>query len=222
MTCDQLITPKIPAVRVEDTGERALVLMHEVNFIQLPVLCENKFTGIVCIEDILQQKDLNKTLAQYELRFRNAYVLASDHLMQAIRVAAENKLSVIPVLQSSESPEYKAAIASDHLLRSVGDWLQVRESGAIIELEMESRSYSLSELSRLAEEDNLKIFGLYTTASSDPDKITLTIKLSSGEAGSFLSALDRFGYEIKNVFSSDSARDVSREHYDALIRYLNP
>jgi CBS domain-containing protein len=222
MTSDQLITPKIPAVQVSDTGERALVLMHEVNFIQLPVLREKQFAGIVSIEDILQQKDLNKTLAEYELRFRNAYVLLSDHLMQAIRVASENKLSVIPVLNANENQEYSGAIASDHLLRSVGDWLQVRESGAIIELEMETRSYTLSELSRLAEDENLKILGLYTTATADPDKITLTIKLSSGDVASFLSVLERFGYEVKNVFSSDSARDVSREHYDALIRYLNP
>ncbi len=222
MSTDQLITPKIPAVQDTDTGERALVLMHEVNFIQLPVLRGKQFIGIVSIEDILQQKDLNKVLSEYDLRLRNAYVLLSDHLMQAIRVAAENKLSVIPVLQSAESPEYKGSIASDHLLRSVGDWLQVRESGAIIEIEMESRSYSLSELSRLAEDENLKILGLYTTASADPDKITLTIKLSSGEAGPFLSALERFGYEVKNVYSSDRSRDLTRDHYDALIRYLNP
>ena len=87
---------------------------------------------------------------------------------------------------------------------------------------MTSRDYSLSELSRLAEENDAKILSLYVSSSPDSTEIEVTIKLNIFDMSSVLRSLERYGYNIKASFRDvDKMDTLYRDRFEEFMRYLN-
>ena len=87
MVIEQLISPIVPTLVPTDTGNRALYLMEENNFNQLPLVAEEKYMGLVKENDVLDWPDPHQKLNDAGfLNFRPA-VLANGHPYEALRIA---------------------------------------------------------------------------------------------------------------------------------------
>jgi hypothetical protein len=82
-------------------------------------------------------------------------------------------------------------------------------------------NYSLSEIARLAESDDITLLSTFTHTVPDSQVIYVTLKVNRQDVSSFKAALERFGYQIAGVFSEVDYQDNLKERYDALMSYLN-
>jgi acetoin utilization protein AcuB len=97
------------------------------------------------------------------------------------------------------------------------------ERGAIVEIKIAQRDYSLAEVSRLIESNGVKIISSYYHTPQVGDVITdsyLTLKLNQSDIAASLATLERFGYNITGVYAHDPIENIDQERLDSLLRYL--
>ncbi|MCS6819959.1 MAG: hypothetical protein NZ522_08400, partial [Chitinophagales bacterium] len=129
------------------------------------------------------------------------------------------KISIIPVLDEDEN--YLGVITADSLLRALCHFSSWQEEGSIIEIEMPSRNYSLYEIARLVEGNNLKILSSFTHLRPDTQTTVVTLKINSLNLESIVSAFERYGISVNGVYHETEYSEDLRERYDSLMRYLN-
>ena len=96
------------------------------------------------------------------------------------------------------------------------------QEACVIQLEMGSYDYSLSEIARIVEENDAKILGLTVEAvAEEPGRIVVSILVNKAECPGVIQSFYRYNYNIINVFSSPEENSDLLDRYSLLMRYLN-
>ncbi|MFA5574669.1 MAG: CBS domain-containing protein [Brumimicrobium sp.] len=214
-----LITEEILPLEHTDTGEMALQWMNDYKTNHLSVLKHNNFVGVVTEDDLLSQTDLSKPLTELFDHLPRPYVLQSTHIFNVLVIAADDHLSIIPVLDENET--YLGDIKATTLIHRLASTGSMREQGGIIVLEMSETDYSLAQIAQIIESENAKILSSYITSNALSKKLELTLKINRIELGVILKALERYDYFVKFSFQKDSYHDDLKDRYDELMKYLN-
>jgi len=219
MVAENLLTDSMAPLGLTDKGSEALTIMNLFGVRHLPVVKLNDdFIGVVGEDDILST-DLEDTISTYDLQIKNAFVRGYDHVYEVMRLMAEKKLTIIPVV--SDENKYLGMISQDDLLSFFANTSSFAEPGSIVVLEVGKRDYSLAEISRIVESENTKILSSFITSYPDSQKIDVTLKLSSHSIQNVLATLERFDYVVKASFDESDYLDSLKERYDALMTFLN-
>ena len=133
----------------------------------------------------------------------------------------EKKIQEFIVLVD-ENKNYLGSITNRKLLYTIAKSTAVKSSGGVIVLKMNQNDYSMSEISRIIEENNTKILSSYITSTPDALKIELTLKLNTIEINSIVKDLERFDYIISASFNDEENNDDFTDRYESLMRFLNP
>ena len=110
MTALNLLSESIPPLRLEDTGEQALIVMQEFNISQLPVVDGNSYVGLVTMEDVINMKHVSKSLKSFSQSFHQPLVKDSAHVFDIMKAAVEFNVRVIPVV--NEEHKYLGLISA--------------------------------------------------------------------------------------------------------------
>jgi predicted transcriptional regulator len=219
MLVSDLLSNEVFSLKKDDKISAAKIFFEDWRQQQLPVVSENKVLGMVLIDDIREQEEsdkIDKYIRPYQIKLPQT----RDHIFELIKLFSLSGLSCLPVLQSDEG-KYEGIVTATQLLSTLGE-SSLAQPGSIINLEFQSRDYSLAELSRIIEYNDQKIIGLFLfPADKESSKITASLKLTTTEVKSVLAALERYGYVITSVHQfSDSPSDMSGR-LDWLLKYLN-
>jgi hypothetical protein len=87
---------------------------------------------------------------------------------------------------------------------------------------MNHADYSLSEISRLIEENHAKI--LSSIVKEDPldnGKLRLTLKINQVDLLRIVATLERFGYKVIGRYQETKPPAEGKERIDMLLRYLD-
>lgn len=217
MIAANLLTDSIVPLRTSDTGDDALSIMSDFYVKHLPIVNNTQLLGLISEEDILEN-DVNEAVGSYPIAKRRFFVRNNDHLYEVMRLLAEFKLTVVPVVD--EQDNYLGMISQEDLLNYFATTASFAEKGSIIVLEMQRRDYSLAEIARIAESENANIISSFISTSED-SKIDVTLKINLQSIHGLLAAFDRFGYVVKASFNEEDYLDTLRERYDALMMFLN-
>jgi predicted transcriptional regulator len=150
MLTRELLSQSLPSLRLQDKVHEALQLMNDNHVTHLPITDSDKYIGIVSEEDLLQAENDNSTLEQLEQSFFNVSVKEDEHFLKAVQTAAENGLSVVPVISGEN--ELAGTVAYNDLLRYASEFMSLNEPGGLIVLEIASNQYSFNELSKLVKQ----------------------------------------------------------------------
>jgi hypothetical protein len=133
----------------------------------------------------------------------------------------QQRMDVVAVL--NEGREFIGTVSTAELLRQFAQELGVQERGAVLILSLNERDYSMAEISRLVESNNVKIISSYfsSAAYGMPDRSRLTLKLNRQDITAVISTLERFGYQIEAAFANTPVESIDQERLDSLLRYLN-
>src|SRR6476619_5203513 len=136
MLTRELLSQSIPFLRPQDKVHLALQLMNENHVTHLPIVEADKYIGIVSEEDLLQSENDKAPLSDLEQSFSNASVKGEEHFLKAVQVAAENGLSIVPVI--NEEAELLGTVTYNDLLRHASEFMSLNEPGGLIVLELPS------------------------------------------------------------------------------------
>ncbi|QMW04129.1 CBS domain-containing protein [Spirosoma foliorum] len=221
MLAAELIDPMLPALKPTDSVGQALDWMQEHRVGQLVLTDQGEYRGIVSEELLLDVADDERSLGNVLRLFEQTYVHEDQHLFEVLGLVIQQQMEVVAVL--NEGQEFMGTISVTELLKQFGQELGVQEVGAILILNMNERDYSLTEISRLVESNNVKIISSFfsSAAYGMPDRSRLTLKLNRRDITPVISTLERFGYQIEAAFANAPVESIDQERLDSLLRYLN-
>lgn len=218
MIARELISQLIQPLRTSDTGEQALTYMQVYHLKHLPIVNNEQLLGTISEEDITTSP-LDEPIGSFALGLNRAFVRDTDHMFEAMSVMAENKLTVIPVVDLKEN--YLGLITLEDLIQFYARSFSFSEPGGILVLELQKNDYSLAEISRLIEGENAAILSSFLTHDEASGQMYVTIKTNQKDTNHLQATLERFGYVIKATFTEEGYFESLQDHYDALLHYLN-
>jgi acetoin utilization protein AcuB len=218
MVIEQLISPEVPTLLPTDTGNTALHLMEENNLTQIPLVKEDQYMGLIKEDDVLDWNNPDIQLDKAELSYKPA-VFASGHPYDALRIAHSQKLSIVPVVDNEN--RYVGAITRDDLLKYLTENTGLDNPGGIIVLEVDPRNYSLYEIARICESEEVLIISSQLFTNRETGKVEVTLKTNRTNMGGIVAAFERFNYTVKAVFGQTNNPDDMRDRFDLLMNYIN-
>jgi CBS domain-containing protein len=132
MLTSELQIQSLPYLHLHDKVYQALQMMNENHVTHLPIVDAEKYLGIISEEDLLQVENDSTELRDLQQSFGNAAVKNDEHFLKALQLAAENGLSVVPVI--NDENEVLGAIAYNDLLKHASEFMSLNEPGGLIVL----------------------------------------------------------------------------------------
>ncbi|MEX0811924.1 MAG: CBS domain-containing protein [Chitinophagales bacterium] len=219
MTAKELISGVIPPLKNSDSGLKAIEWMQEFSVHHLPVIDKGEFLGLLSEEDILDLSDPSEAIGKHKFSLHKPFVKEGDHIFEVIKIAAQLQLSIIPVID--EHNHYQGAISLESLINRLASFSSIEDPGGILVLEMNKNDYSLTEISRIVESNNAQILSSMITSHRDSTKIEVTLKLNVSDMKHVISTFERFEYKVTASFQESDYFEHLKDHYDALMNYLN-
>lgn len=220
MIAEDLINQMIPPLKATDDAHKAIVWMEEFRCIHMPVVENGKLLGFISEEIIMESNDIEKKLKDFDLVGKLCYVHMSAHFYDILKVAADNKLQMVCVLDEEEI--YTGVITVQDTLTSFAQTAAVQMPGAILVLSMNHNDYSLAEISRLIEENHARILSsIIKEDPLDPGKIRLTLKLNEIDLSRIVATFERFNYRVIGRYQETKPMGTEKERIDMLLRYLD-
>jgi CBS domain-containing protein len=217
MLANQLITNHYPTVEPNDKIFTALQLMEDFDILHIAVVDHNKYLGIISKDDLLDADDSGPIKVAMAGMLQKA-VKASEHFLSAMKLASQNSLSMVPVVNNEQ--EWLGAVPAMELLKVATQFTGAEEPGAVIVLEMERKSYSFGEISRLIETNDAYITQFNTSFENETGLLVVTIKINKVEVSDIISTFQRYEYSVRYFIGEEQYENELRYNYDHLMSYL--
>lgn len=219
MLAQELISTIVPVLHPMDTGAKALRLMNEYHLTQLPIVVDSKYLALVEEEDVMDWEDPDQLLETSPNHAFKPAIMEGAHFFEALKLFYDQKLSVLPVV--SKDNEYLGLITKDNLLAILAQLNGVKETGGLLVLEVEPRDYSLSEIARIAESNDVTLLSVNTITNPNTGKLEVLLKTNRQELHGLVATFERFNYVIKYMFSEELEEDLLKKNYDLLMNYIS-
>jgi len=218
LVAKEFISQTLFPVQTSDTGEEVLNLMQVYHVRHLPIVNHEQLLGVISEEDILIH-NTHEPIGTYRLSFLRPFSLENEHLFEVMTKMGRYQLTMIPVIDKQEN--YLGIITMEELLQYFATHYSFADPGSIIVIESSKGNYSLAEIARIAESDDIIILSSFVNSIPDTSRTHITLKLNRQDINNFKASLERFGYEISATFSELEYHDGMKDRYDALMSYLN-
>jgi acetoin utilization protein AcuB len=219
MLLRNLIHDLVPPLKTTDTAQRALLWMETFRQSNLPVISEKgSYMGMVYEQDLAKLEIRDVPLFTLSIPFNRLYVNEYQHIFDAIKFAANNDFTVIPVLNDKE--QYLGLLTIMDIINALAEANSVQNPGGIVVLEVDKTRYSLGEITRIVEAEGAQILSASAVVTSDPDKVEVTLKINFIDLTRILAGFYRHNFEVKASYHQSEFQPDLQSRYDAFMNYL--
>ncbi|MBE2231505.1 MAG: CBS domain-containing protein [Chitinophagaceae bacterium] len=218
MLTGELESQSLPSLRLTDKVWQALQLMNDNHVTHLPIVEGDKYTALISEEDLLQADNDNDEISALSQSFANPSVKENEHFLKAVQLAADNGLSVVPVV--NEDGELVSTLVYTDLIKQASGFMSLNDPGALIVLEIDSHQYSFNEISKIVETNDAQITQLNTSTDPETRLMQVTIRINKPEVSDVLASLQRYEYNVKYFSGEELYTNELRSNYDNLMNYL--
>jgi acetoin utilization protein AcuB len=219
MNISSLISHDLPILSLQDTGERALVLMQEYRVFHLPLVQRDNYIALVSEDDLLDWDTPEEPLSLAEFVNFRPIIFENMHPLDAARTAKEFNLSVLPIVNTHN--HYMGMVTIEKLFEFITDNNAIKEHGAILILEIEQRNYSLTEVARICESNNISILSSSIKSIEHTGLLWITLKINVNDTQALVATFERFNYHVVDVFSSENREHDIQDNFDSFMHYMN-
>lgn len=218
MLTRELESQSLPYLHLTDKVYQALQLMNDNHVTHLPIVEGEKYSGLISEDDLLMAENDHAELSTLQQSFANQAVKGHEHFLKAVQIAAENGLSVVPVI--NEEGELISTVAYNDLLKQASEFMSLNEPGGLIVLEVDSNQYSFNEISKLVETNDAQITQLNTSNDPETGIMQVTIRVNKPEVSDIIATFQRYEYNVKYFFGEELYTNELKSNYDNLMNYL--
>lgn len=219
MTSKWLIDDSIPIVSGEETIGDVLQKMEDFGLGALPLVDDNKLVTVLLEDILLEQLDDQIKVSSLPSQTYQS-VLGSSHWYEAVSVFKKSNIELIPV--ADENQVFLGCIKSQRLLKKFTEMLTFKSFGAVIVLQIEERTFSLSDIARIIESNGSKLLSAALYQDDEVENLTyLVIKLDGDDASRVVAGLERFNHVIIARFQNTFYQNTDQERLNQFLRYIN-
>ena len=219
MASQELIAASIPTLLPTDSGSRALLLMEQNNIEHIPVVADDLYLALVQENDLLEWDNAEDELSKSDLLRYSPAINVNAHPYEAIKVSNDQNLSIVPVVDNEN--HYLGAITRDKIIAYLAEYTGLEVPGGILVLEISPLDYSLYEIARICESEEVVILNTQLYNNAATEKMELTIKTNRTNVDGLAETLERFGYTVKKVYGKHANKDNMMDRYNLLMTYIN-
>jgi acetoin utilization protein AcuB len=219
ITAEKIISDQFPYALDSDPVSSALGLMRSTHCSQLPLLSEDEYLGLIREEDLLNVEDEEKPINEIGLPRLKAAVTSDAHLYDVVKLLTGFHLQVLPVLDTEGA--YTGAILRDTLIDFFAEHEAINAAGGIIVLAINPNNYSLSEIARICESNQVTILKSSIFNNPESGMTEVTLKVNTTELQYVLATFERYEYMVMHVFGDSTASDHLSNRFDLLMNYIN-
>ena len=219
MTIQELLVHDLPLLQLSDTVQHALQCMHEFRVQHLPVVDRNHYIALVNEDDLLDYDDDEKPLGQTPCLQVMPRVAELAHPLQAVRLMKEMQLSVLPVCDDGGA--LLGVLTRERLFDYLANHQAFQHDGAVVVLDMDPRQYSVAELARICESNNMHLLYLYQQELTESGRLLITFCVNKRDVQALLATLERFNYPVEGVWAGEEKMNDMQDNYNALMHYLS-
>lgn len=214
----RLLSPVVPTLLPTDTVARALNIIEDSRITMLPVVADDNYLGLVKEDELLEWDNQDDTVEHtFSIAYKPA-LLISAHPTEALRIMNQLSLDILPVVDMEQ--KYKGAVDRESLLKYLAETSSFEVPGGIVVLEIKPHNYSLYEVARLFENEDVMILNAQLTTTAD-GTMELTLKTNRTALEAVISSLERHEYKVKEVYGDQKNMEDVMEKYNLLMNYLN-
>lgn len=220
MLAEKLISDSLASVNSAEVGKKALNTMDAYRVSHIPVVNGSKYLGLVS-DKLIYDLNLLETPIETQLdKLNTSHVHKEQHIFEVAILMYKLKLSVLPVLDSDHF--YLGAITLYDLARRFAKLFSLEEIGGVIILEMNINNYSLSEISRIVESNDIKILSCFLDRKPGTNILDVILKLNTDELSPLIQAFMRYDYDVKAVYMDQSElSDLFKDRFDQFMKFMN-
>lgn len=219
MVAQQLISDSIPPLKTSDSIQKVLDRMAEFRVSHLPIVNENQILGLVSDEDLIEIQDYESPVGSVTLSITNACIGQEQHIYDVIRVFAEKRLTLVPIVD--EHKKYLGVVSVNSMVEYIANLTSVKEPGGIIVLEINNRDNSLAHISQIVESNNAQILSSYITSFPESTRLEVTLKLNRTDISAIVASFLRYDYTVVATYNDLKDESGSSDRYDQLMNYLS-
>lgn len=219
MIAQQIISDVIPPLKPSDTIQKVVERMAEFRVNHLPIVVENQVLGLIADEDLIEIQNYELALESVKLSISNAFINQEQHIYDVIRMFAEKRLTLLPVID--EHKNYLGVISINSIVEYIADLTSVKEPGGIIVIEINNRDNSLAHISQVVESNNAQILSSYITSFPESTRLEITLKLNRTDISAIVASFLRYNYTVVATYNDIKSDTGSSDRYDQLMNYLS-
>jgi acetoin utilization protein AcuB len=220
LLAEKLISDSLTSVNSTEKGKKALSSMDVYRVSHIPVVNGSKYLGLVSDKLIYDLNLLELPIETQLDKFNTSHVHKEQHIFEVAILMYKLKLSVLPVLDTDHS--YLGSITLYDLARRFAKLFSLEEIGGVIILEMNVNNYSLSEISRIVESNDIKILSCFLDRKPGTNILDVILKLNNDELSPLIQAFMRYDYDVKAVYMDKSEiSDLFKDRFDQFMKFMN-
>lgn len=219
MSVKNVISYDVPTILPTDTGDTALRLMEENNMEQIAVVADNQYLALIKQQELLDWETPEEAISNSDYLRYSPAVFVGGHAFDALRIAYNQRLSIVPVID--EQNKYLGCVTRETLINYLAENSGIDSPGGVLVLEINPLDYSLYEVARICESEDIAILTTHLYTNRATNKLELTIKTNRNNLELLASTYERFGYTVKEMFGERSNKDDMMDRYNLLMAYIN-
>jgi len=220
LLAEKLISDSLTSVSSTEKGKKALNSMDVYRVSHIPVVNGSKYLGLVSDKLIYDLNLLEVPLETQLDKLNTSHVHKDQHIFEVAILMYKLKLSVLPVLDADHY--YLGSITLYDLARRFAKLFSLEELGGVIVLEMNENNYSLSEISKIVESNDVKILSSFIDKKPGTNVMDVILKLDNDELSSLIQAFMRYDYNVKAVYMDQSELgDLYKDRFDQFMKFMN-
>ena len=219
MLLHQLIAPDVPIAAPSDDRDAIQSLLFAAQLQQIPIVSQSQYLGLLAAKDLLQLLPESTKLDSHLYEDFRPAISINAHPFEALRIMHLHELSILPVI--NEDHEYAGCLSQERLMQYLIESINIDVLGGIIVLEMEPRNYSLAQIARICENEQVIILGVQAKTNPSSSKLEVTIKTNSTDLSAVVQAFERYDYSVVDTFGDTKIENDTSDRYRLLMNYIN-
>jgi acetoin utilization protein AcuB len=218
MSIEQLISPDVPTVAPEDSGSRVLDILEDNKLAEIPLVADEKYLALLKESVIVELEQPDNNIGEADLQHYRPAIHERTHPFEALRIMNQMNLSVLPVV--GEEEKYVGSVTKDTLLKYFAENSGIDNPGGIIVLEVAQRDYTMYELARICENEDVMILTSQVHTNSQ-GMLEVTLKLNKTVLGAVVSSFERHNFHVLSVYGEEANKEDITGKYNLLMNYIN-
>lgn len=178
-----------------------------------------EYKALVREDDLLNWDTPEMPLSSAAFLNFKPVVYGNQHPYEAIRRAVQQHISVVPVI--SPENKYLGVVGRSELLEYLHNNSGLDQSGGIITLEVRPLDYSLSEIARICENNDVILLNVQVFTYPDREMMEVVLKTNTKELQALIASFERYEYTVKEIFGEVPLMESLMDRYQSLMHYIN-
>lgn len=209
------ISKDYPAFNSSDRIEDANEIAKEFGYSHVFVKKKGIYQGAISQQFLEESPE--GSLSTLDNHYEKFAILEDGNLLDSINLFHTYNSNVVPVISNAE--KYVGYLSCDDIFNEFSKYPLFSENGAIMIVQTSDKHYSFTEICKIVESNNSKLFGCYINAMTE-DYTQITLKMDAENLTSIQETFERYGYVILHKYFDDEKDDLMKDRFGFFQKYL--